>query len=950
MSKTRVRSLLIAGVLTGMAVLGIAAPAQAAIRVEQSHLEPAAVVSTSESALWGEPLSAKALGPISTANVTIPDTGGNSTKVDNSGDDRLPMNRWKGATGEFHSRFDQFMQNNAVDQAQREFVLKVAMAAGNGISDLTSTILRFALNLSIVNEIGHQTDKAVASLFNGLFKNSAILIAVVALALAVTMFRFARGQRQGAVKRLVVTAVAVGLIFLLGGGAVATTDKSFGFGSPGWILTKTSNTVTALADTPIKALLAAEFSDNSLIETGEEGTGTCSNYTDYLHQNYDEALSATASRVPGIMSSMWETTGLQVWKAGQYGTGAIGEGSSGTANGFADRVYCHQLEYQAGISASVHRKRTINSMGWSDTVGSEASLAWGAEDNDTWDRSLVAWAVCNTSNGKAFSVDSAASDSVSTADCEKWWSGADTELKAFNVSGTIESAAKFTEDAELRSFLVTLHGGNNTVAIFLVYLYIIVALIMGIIFGGFSIMVMIAKFASLGMGLAALFVLLMTVVKPDDTGKLAQFGKSFLGYTVLAFAASFVLSLIAFSTRVVSGFGDSMLGEASIGSLLWAGVSPVIACFLVSMVFKKFLKLPGVFKPSSAFAWGGAGAMAGGAMAQRMERRAEGRGRQVLSKAGNKVTSKLGLPGSERRGTMAESMAKGTGAAAGAGPSGPKVSGTAPTSKPNNTRAGFNKEELRQAKLVSKGFDVNNIPTASEYRKQRAASVAAAAGQKMASGIRAAGPKVERLGSSLLKGQIAAAQLKTPEGRRQMREQGAAALTEHKQRLRIGAAKVAQAGRDLRNDPEGFSRKAGFAASLAIEAGTKKVKEGVTPAFKATGRGLAAAGRSTWDATKTVSSKAADSLSASGPTMIKAAGVAAIGTVAAGPLGLVAAGAVVRRDIRRARHNANSQLVTNFREKREQQQQESKARAKVERKSTRTDRPAPSGNKAITGN
>lgn len=836
--------------------------------------------------------------------------GGPPASTPDAFTDYLPVVRWNGAASVLHGRFDQFLQTNVIAYSQRTALQQMFLMAGNGLYQVNTQFLNFAINVSVLDQVGATADKAAASIGKTLLNNSPIVVGIIAVALGMLVFRVLRRGLAGAGKKLLVIAGVVALFALMvtGAGASATVNGKFqpGFGSPGWFATKVNDTVSSLASAPVAGLLG----DNSPVKLGSptaaavsaDTGGPCGAYMQNLRTENAAQFKTASSSIPAIMSSLWEGTGLTVWKNAQYGTSA-----DGSASLFADNVYCHQLEWQANIPPQEQVDRAAASLGYNPNDANPKSKAWGTTDNNDADRSLIAWAACqwqgknNFTVTPDFAVKADNSPWITPSDCQSWWTGdQNTDLSAFNVGGADSDIQTYASTDDVTNFLKDLHGSDNTAGLFQIIVYDISAVAMLVIFGLLSIAVLLAKFSSVVMMMAVFVVLLATIFTREGTNsRLMHFVKSYVGFSVLAFGASLLLAVITMLSRVVSSVGDSTFGPGSLMGLLWTGAAPIIACVLLHLVMTKMFKLPTVFKPSGALAWGQAagGGAIGGAVGGFIAGR-ESRAGRLASRAGKHGlhTASGGRLGTHwnkgAAGHVQRPGMMGTGAAAGvaAGVTAGKGATAAVNKRMGTEDAAAAKLEQRAANLHAKGKSYEHLLEPNQPTRVVSAAQRAWAGS---AGARQA--------------------LLTPEGRKALRENSNSVVNRAHGRMQTGLDRVKQVATALRDNPEEAIRSGMFNAALRAERAPGAIKDAY---LRAEDRTLSAInnvpGRAKEYARNNIGRM-------EGPVkaFAKVGGAAVLGTIVAGPAGgAVAAGMATRHTVKQVqgkRLSAAEERVEAFR-------------------------------------
>ena len=692
--------------------------------------------------------------------------------------DYLAMNRWRDATGGLHSRYDQFLQNDVISATMRNVAETQYIDAGNGLYSVSGGLIGFADNMQPLNLAGNSLDKAFASLSGSLFNpvGGSILAIIVIGVVANALFQMRRHGAKPLRKILTLGALLAMLMVMTAGASASTVGASGefqpGFLSPGWIATKVNNTIRDVALLPSGGLLALDGNGSTSFDAPKPSADGCYIYQKSLHDSYIQKVGSGGS-VDTILSGLWENTGLSVWKQAQYGSAQMLVTGNET---YGDSVYCHQLDWQNSTPAAEQALRTFGGDAAAlKKFGYNAdSAAWGHLDNNNReDASLVAWAACvvdpsaqpGTFTIRGHWADPKADGSnndkaITPQDCHDWW----TKSKAdwgdgdhFNISGSVSDVLDAQADPAVRDFLFTLHGNIVGPGLILVWTYVISAVCVAIVFIGMSIGIILAKFASVTMILAILFLLIMGMVRPEAASeKLMGFVKGFIGYTVITFGTTLILSVIALLTRVFSSAATAAFGSGNIIALIAAGLSPLLAVVVIHMLITKVLKMPTPFKPSGALAWGASGRGVGGTVASRAVERMERSGGQAIRKGGKNAINAAGSylkGGLNGKGgvpamTMKPGGADGPGAGGAGGPG--TGAGTIPKSaaaiRMDRTAAlaekmttlsdadlktvQFTRQQKRDLRWMERGVDPSTIPEtrmgrighASSYALRRAAA------------------------------------------------------------------------------------------------------------------------------------------------------------------------------------------------------------------------------------
>ncbi|MCC3299475.1 tripartite tricarboxylate transporter TctB family protein [Arthrobacter caoxuetaonis] len=659
--------LLMLGILTfGFTPAASAAPAPA--------LTAAASIQT--------PARIDGAGPANTTQSVCGTTAGGSSRA--ASNDLLPVNRWADATAAMHSRLDNTFLSDTAELMQRHSIISTGMSSGNFMWSLGTGMSAFAINFCMLDKVGGAADGVVATIGNAI-KDSALLTGLVVMAVVILLFQ---GRKNGQMpwKKIAQKGVVIGLFAAMTAGAMASTgggksndsSKPYseatagqpytpGFMSPGWIVTTINDTVSSLASAPAGALVLSTTGDGSM---DMNNPLSCDNYLLSLKMGYKNAYGDTAeslaSGVPLIMSSLWETTGLQTWRTAQFGDSKLDENS-----------WCRLLEYNAGTRVMSANKAIDSGAGNSESTVratmnrimpagraldnfNYSQIAFVPSSKADTDKSLVAWASCRFANAGGagdlteeeswkvadhFTGKGDKDKKANPADCASWFTADDDHAGSFNwdsdqdkvVKRTITGPGDERYALDVRDFILTLHGNNNSQGMTSVFAYNISALSMLVVFGLLAISILIAKIAMVVMIITGIFMVILALMPSAGFDKMGNYLKTLLGINLFTFAVQLLFAMISILTVMLQSLGTSFLGEGSLVAIFWSGLSPLLSVFLLHMVFTKVLKVPSPFKLSAAMAWGGAVGAAGGAalggVGALMDRKVGNAGRRAMSKA-----------------------------------------------------------------------------------------------------------------------------------------------------------------------------------------------------------------------------------------------------------------------------------------------------------------------------
>jgi hypothetical protein len=612
----------------------------------------------------------------------------------------LPVNRWADSTSNMHSRLDNTMFADTATLLQRHALISSGMSTGNFMWSLGTGLSSFAINFCMLDSMGGAADKIGATIGNAVL-GSGLLAGIVVISVGVLLFQ-ARRRGGAAWKTVVAKGAIVGLLAIMVGGAMSSTgggaDGSAapykpGLMSPGWVVTTLNKTVSSLASAPAAALAMPTTKTGLYDTTNPLG---CNNYVQSLKAGYQATYGTGADKlssgVPLIMSTLWEGTGLKTWRTAQFGT-----------SGLDDNTYCHLLDWNSGVpvmgpeitdssSAGASSVRGTMARFWGDNgyrVTNYFSQAWQPTDNVSQDRSMIGWSTCRLNDMKADPSDKNSwsiqtnfangdkDKKVSQDDCRTWFmEGGDVPGAMDWPSGTSDVQARIPSDLKLRDFILTLHGNYNFQGMTSVFAYNLSALAMLCVFGAIAISIIVAKVAMVIMIITVFFLIIMCLLPSAGTDKLSGFVKMLLGMNIFVFGIQMIFALVAVISDMLQSMGATFLGgDGSLVSTFWTGLSPLMAVYLLHMMFTKVMKVPSPFKLSAGLAWGASTAAVGGAAAagvgSLLDRTASRHGARAMGAAkragGRGLNSVMSAASGGRLGKGAATARRGSAVAVGAG-------------------------------------------------------------------------------------------------------------------------------------------------------------------------------------------------------------------------------------------------------------------------------------------
>ncbi len=434
---------------------------------------------------------------------------------------------------------------------------------------------------------------------------------------------------------------------------------------------------------------------------------SCSWYTKELVAQYKSAYTNAGSYgyvVPTSMNALWEQAAIPAYTSEQFGNGNnfgpliychLLEDQAGIAPAAQLGVALESgtLSGDTNLASFPHPEST--------------SLAWnGAITSNQEDESMVAWAACqspNTGSGFAptewnsatgattpsawtnttnlFAQQNGPADTtVSGADCQVFWSAnapatggqygdaapggpfsnpsaapwtgsiSNPDYSVFNWGNSPTTIANATNNfgasgQEIGNFLGNLHGTSNGSAIAVSFIFLLTSTVVMVIFLVLGLAVIIAKLGLL-LSMALLPIMLLLALMPGGAGagKFGAYAKHLFGLILFATCAVILLSFIAIITGMLADIGVAAAGQGSLFALIWVAIAPITAVVVIHMFFKKVLKAPSPFKPTSAMAYGtamggfAAGGLAGADLFSHMKRQ----GSKVVSKGVSRARNSMG--------------------------------------------------------------------------------------------------------------------------------------------------------------------------------------------------------------------------------------------------------------------------------------------------------------------
>lgn len=587
--------------------------------------------------------------------------------------DTLPVHRWGQSTAELHSRLGAKAWDDMIQKINRSSVQQTAMGIGNAAWAGSVAMTDAAGKFCIGDTVGRQIDTASANLAQALLVNTGALVAVLVVTLLGILLRAARGGyfNIAALGRML---LAAGLFAVMLNGAMNTTSASYGTGSPGWIVSKVNQAIANTAG--LAGNVMVDFGPG---EAGEPNAHEqwaannplhCNNYVALLGEKYQQENLAAGivgtTVAPRALNSIWLETGLQAYLAAQYGA----------SNAYGAASFCHRLETVANVPVGEHQLFTSMLMRgatqapwYSPSTGIRGDIdqaapnyLWRQVQHEQTDVAGTFWAVCawdganwvvapgwGSSGGDADRVHNPAWDERTVGDghhgrryattegCAAAWGsswdgwGSNAGHGSFfnfrNPGAIEEGAPTGLLTAQMpgvspehqgafypRQFLNTHQGFWTSEGTIASLVYVVVATILLLLFGAISMVILLAKLAILPLLLLTFIVAITSLFLGRSFGPLVSFAKLLLGLSIIAWGAGLLLGVIAALTRIINSLGAG-IGMNLVMIMVWAGLAPILAVWLLKFTFSKVLKMPDPLSVKGVKQYArGAEAMGGAAM------------------------------------------------------------------------------------------------------------------------------------------------------------------------------------------------------------------------------------------------------------------------------------------------------------------------------------------------
>lgn len=568
--------------------------------------------------------------------------------------DWLPVNRWSDATSSFHSRLDADAWNDVAEKVQRNGVSSTAMAGGNAMWSMSSSVLYASGSFCPMQRLSTHMDEVVGKLGKALNTSGVIALFIITGLISVFVRYHKREIPLGQLlSEIVKTGVITGVIIVMINGASASSVSRgyIGAGSPAWWVATTNDAVNK-----VTGKVANAWENNGVIEIGYEpvyggeplheyDVYNCKKYVKWLKATYKRKWSSTSGyELANMVSGMWEASALPAWASQQFGTD----------NPYTDHMYCFALESKRmaavqnsdvrdyGISQESSWGKGKSAQKWYSNART-SSMFTGETVKE--DKALVGWAACKpVSFEKAEVRDEWNKDSkkkVPNKICTEWWAhdgGEMASLEELNWQDSVEETFSNSGDnAGQANFISSLHGKGGSSSIISNVSFAVGSGIDAVVFMALAAIQAVGKLVLCFM-IVGLFMSMFKMLLPGSSSEtFKKAAKRILGAAFAASGVSIIIGFVCIIAQIIIELAREMFSPGSVGIMIFSAFAPAIGVIGVHFIFK-LMKLPSPFTVKGAMAWGqgvssGAigGALAGGAAsalagARSLARRGKGKG------------------------------------------------------------------------------------------------------------------------------------------------------------------------------------------------------------------------------------------------------------------------------------------------------------------------------------
>jgi hypothetical protein len=526
----------------------------------------------------------------------------------------LPGWRWSGDTSLFANL--PFEMGRGIFPNMATGLGSMAFGLSSWLWGMLLGVLKFALTTNIARMGGSWINRGFEGMFNSI-NTAGVLVLMMLMGLFTAMKLVMKVQIGAAFRAILTVLIPIGLMYGLAFTTAGTNTRTdpLAKGTPAWVADRGVSFVDEVGYAMGSGFGLTESLNVSFEVPVSEyfpGQHSCGEYIQTLHHQFDQKARDTSDitgipssalrdmgrageamaddarkysssrKLVGTVSTLWSRAFLDPWISAQYGQNELGA-----------RIACHQLEGQNRIPAS--EQAAIASLAGYATTGDGVYRSHPGK-NDRQQAALLAWVACTHSGQPSALV--AGFDGLDTDGCGTWAStgeppkGLQSTKKSNLADATINNASITDESSRMRAdafyqLYDSLTGGNSTqrmiggvmsLAIAVVYLWVLGGIAVGSIIGQFGLVIM----------LMLLPVTLTLLAMPNRNGGRSQLGIRMLRITGGFFGAKLALVLmmtllmqaIMVMTSIV---GSSGRGMANILHM----IIPLAALFLLRYLLKK---------------------------------------------------------------------------------------------------------------------------------------------------------------------------------------------------------------------------------------------------------------------------------------------------------------------------------------------------------------------------
>lgn len=360
----------------------------------------------------------------------------------------LPVLRWNGLTGNYHSRYS----SDAWDRGDAESsglstMARSIMQFGDALWSFTATTVNLSSSVDVYGTIGSKIDGVLANIGKAMFNGAAGASSIVAILIgANVIYAFNKSRKTGGygpLKDLLSKVCVTGFIaFLVFGAAAGGTPSKKVVGGIVSVVDKVGTSVATVAD--------GALSEANKSGTKEKATG-CDDYVKTLHKLYkaptDLEASGSSSVIIDSLSKIWESSAIPVWKNIQF------RSVPGPAKEQIDisNTWCHTAESLMQQSALRQAYTFKNSSNYPDTTGRAGWYAFAsgvAGGSKNRDQAIMFWTACRNT-GSTWKMDPKAKlllkdSSKGDQACKDFWEGSkkdkNLDPKAKTPAKTVKTA------------------------------------------------------------------------------------------------------------------------------------------------------------------------------------------------------------------------------------------------------------------------------------------------------------------------------------------------------------------------------------------------------------------------------------------------------------------------------------------------------------------------------